>query len=65
MKLILFSLVALLSPAQTGLTITIAPDGSGNARMLVTCSGSTISTGFGSWNTDGTGVGAIFVLDTA
>ena len=49
------SLVVLLSPAQAGLIITIAPDGSGNARMLVTGSGSTTSTTIGNWDTDGSG----------
>ena len=51
----LLCLVVLLSPAQAVLTITIAPDGSGNARMLVVGSGSTTSTTEGTWNTDGGG----------
>ena len=50
------SLVVLLSPAQAVLTITIAPDGSGNARMLVVGSGSTTSTTSGSWDTAGSEV---------
>ena len=49
------SLVVLLSPAQAVLTITIAPDGSGNARMLVVGSGSTTSTTRGNWKTNGSG----------
>ena len=52
----LLSLVVLLSPAQAGLIITIAPDGSGNARMLVTGSGSTTSTTQGDWDFNGNGV---------
>ena len=42
-----------LSSAQAVLIITIAPDGSGNARMLVTGSGSTTSTTQGNWDTAG------------
>ena len=53
MKVALLCLVVLLSPAQAGLIITIAPDGSGNARMLVTGSGSTTSTRSGTWDTNG------------
>ena len=53
----LLCLVVLLSPAQAGLIITIAPDGSGNARMLVTGSGSTTSTTSGSWDGINDGVG--------
>ena len=56
MKVALLCLVVLLSPAQAGLIITIAPDGSGNARMLVTGSGSTTSTTQGTWGIDGAGV---------
>ena len=55
MKVALLCLVVLLSPAQAGLIITIAPDGSGNARMLVTGSGSTTSTTEGFWDQDGNG----------
>ena len=55
MKVALLCLVVLLSPAQAGLIITIAPDGSGNARMLVTGSGSTTSTTEGFWEQDGNG----------
>ena len=51
----LLCLVVLLSPAQAVLTITIAPDGSGNARMLVTGSGSTSSTTLGNWDNNGSG----------
>ena len=54
MKVALLCLVVLLSPAQAGLIITIAPDGSGNARMLVTGSGSTTSTAQGGWSSTGT-----------
>ena len=54
MKVALLCLVVLLSPAQAGLIIAIAPDGSGNARMLVTGSGSTTSTGVGNWRPTGT-----------
>ena len=54
------SLVVLLSPAQAVLTITIAPDGSGNARMLVVGSGSTTSTTQGSWGGSGFGNGGLF-----
>ena len=53
MKVALLCLVVLLSPAQAVLTITIAPDGSGNARMLVIGSGSTTSTTWGDWDRDG------------
>ena len=56
MKVALLCLVVLLSPAQAVLTITIAPDGSGNARMLVIGSGSTTSTTLANWDTDGSGV---------
>ena len=56
MKVALLCLVVLLSPAQAALTITIAPDGSGNARMLVIGSGSTTSTTQGDWDTRGAGV---------
>ena len=52
-KVALLCLVVLLSPAQAGLIITIAPDGSGNARMLVTGEGSTTSTTDGNWLDDG------------
>ena len=45
----LLCLVVLLSPAQAGLIITIAPNQHGNALMLVTGSGSTTSTGIGDW----------------
>ena len=55
MKVACLSLVVLLSPAQAALTITIAPDGSGNARMLVVGSGSTTSTTEGTWETHGVG----------
>ena len=56
MKVALLCLVVLLSPAQAGLIITIAPDGSGNARMLITGEGSTTSTTGSSWGRDGAGV---------
>ena len=55
LRLPLLCLVVLLSPAQAGLIITIAPDGSGNARMLVTGSGSTTSTTLGNWDNNGSG----------
>ena len=55
MKVALLCLVVLLSPAQAVLTITIAPDGSGNARMLVVGSGSTTSTTSGNWDNNGSG----------
>ena len=55
MKVALLCLVVLLSPAQAGLIITIAPDGSGNARMLVTGSGSTTSVDAGNWGINGSG----------
>ena len=55
MKVALLCLVVLLSPAQAGLIITIAPDGSGNARMLVTGEGSTTSTATATWDTNGFG----------
>ena len=56
MKVALLCLVVLLSPAQAGLIITIAPDGSGNARMLITGEGSTTSTAEGDWDGEGAGV---------
>ena len=59
-QLILLSLVALLPAAQASLIITIAPDGSGNARMLVTGSGNTVSTFDGGWSS--TGVGSLVGL---
>ena len=53
--LALLCLVVLLSPAQAGLIITIAPNQHGNALMLVTGSGSTTSTSLGTWNNKGSG----------
>ena len=55
MKVALLCLVVLLSPAQAGLIITIAPNYDGTAVMLVTGSGSTTSTTEGTWNTHGGG----------
>ena len=54
MKVALLCLVVLLSPAQAGLIITIAPNQHGNALMLVTGSGSTTSTTAGTWDETGT-----------
>ena len=55
MKVALLCLVVLLTPAQAGLIITIAPDGSGNARMLVTGEGSTYFSTSSIWEITGTG----------
>ena len=55
MKVALLSLVVLLSPAQAVLNIYISPDGSGNAVMLITGSGSTTSTTLGGWDDGGSG----------
>ena len=55
MKVALLCLVVLLSPAQAGLIITIAPNYDGTAVMLVTGEGSTTSTGFGTWDSNGSG----------
>ena len=56
MKVALLCLVVLLSPAQAGLIITIAPNYDGTAVMLITGSGSTTSTALGGWRQDGAGV---------
>ena len=63
MKVALLCLVVLLSPAQAGLIITIAPNQHGNALMLVTGSGSTTSTTRGEWDDNGGG-GFVGVLTT-
>ena len=55
MKVALLCLVVLLSPAQAGLIITIAPNYDGTAVMLITGSGSTTSTTEGDWDNDGAG----------